>query len=73
MDLPIVKMAGSQKAGRSMHLTDMARYLDASTRRQQRRTTSHTTGRFGKAVEPQGPLATGRRSGFLGRLARHRA
>ncbi|MEE4461019.1 pyocin activator PrtN family protein [Azotobacter chroococcum] len=29
LDLPIVRMAGSQKAGRSMHLTDMARYLDA--------------------------------------------
>ncbi|WP_240931619.1 hypothetical protein [Azotobacter chroococcum] len=39
-----------------MHLTDMAHYLDASTRRQQRRTTSHTTKQFGKPLNHRGRL-----------------
>lgn len=29
IDLPIVRMEGSQKAARGVHLTDMAHYLDA--------------------------------------------
>lgn len=29
IDLPIVRMEGSQKAARGVHLSDLARYLDA--------------------------------------------
>ncbi|MFB8828349.1 pyocin activator PrtN family protein [Azotobacter sp. CWF10] len=29
IDLPIVRMEGSQKAARGVHLADLARYLDA--------------------------------------------
>ena len=29
IDLPVVRVGGSQKASRGIHLTDLARYLDA--------------------------------------------